>query len=153
MKTLPHVLPDVVAYFDRIGHLDSSTDQLFKGYLAKGMGHYPMIVAYESLLPSLMFNKTLTCAQTAKMRVIYPEPSVWASHPLIAVTPNGKLLLDALRENSAIQKIAWERYGFRSFLGTGAPTNGMCLPMPAEFNSVTHLPDFKTIETLKAALP
>jgi hypothetical protein len=47
--------------------------------------------------------------------LLYPRPTVWSSHALIALTPNGGRLLDALRDDD-LQQLAWSHHGFRSGL-------------------------------------
>lgn len=153
VDTLPLVLPEIVEYFTSLGFLQPSSDALFKKYLATGIGDHPLIVVYESLLPSFIYSKALTCDKIQKMRVIYPEPTVWASHPMIAQTPNGRPLLTALLTDQKIQELAWQRYGLRTFLGGIQPKSSVCLPMPGVITGTTRLPDYKTMEMLKSALP
>ena len=54
-----------------------------------------------------------------KVRILYPKPTVWSSHPLHGLTTHGgERLLHALQD-ADIQRLAWERHGFRSgLLGT-----------------------------------
>jgi len=50
-----------------------------------------------------------------QINILYPRPTTWATHTMMALNPNGVRLLDALKD-PAIQKLAWERHGFRTGL-------------------------------------
>ena len=50
-----------------------------------------------------------------KVRILYPQPTVWSSHPLIILQEQAEGLIEALQDEE-IQKIAWEQHGFRSGL-------------------------------------
>ena len=44
---------------------------------------------------------------------LYPEPTIFNDHPILALTQTGRKLIPAL-EDDAVQDIAWTKYGFRS---------------------------------------
>jgi hypothetical protein len=44
---------------------------------------------------------------------LYPEPTIFNDHPILALTQDGKKLIQAV-EDDAVQDIAWKKYGFRS---------------------------------------
>ncbi|MBX7432622.1 hypothetical protein JDV09_10975 [Mycobacterium sp. Y57] len=44
---------------------------------------------------------------------IYPEPTIFNDHPILALTEPAGRLIEAMQDD-AIQQIAWQRYGFRS---------------------------------------
>lgn len=48
-----------------------------------------------------------------QVKVLYPDPTIYSDHPLLAVTKNGSRLIDGLADIE-IQTIAWKKYGFRS---------------------------------------
>lgn len=147
-KSVVPILPKVQNYITRQGFPQKSTGALFQRFNATGMGDNPMIVAYESLLPDFIHRKELQCDQLKDKRVIYPEPTVWASHPIIAESDNGKKLMEALRDDPAIQKLAWERHGFRTWQLQIEPSDVMCLKLPAKILSTWHLPNFATMQML-----
>jgi hypothetical protein len=129
---------EVKAYFDSLGYKPPITLDLFKQCVAKGQGACPIFAAYESQLPDFVEAEHLECKALGSLQLIYLTPTVWVTHPLIAVTPAGEKLLQALRDPE-IQRIAVEKYGFRSVLGQlhGAPcfpvaTNVVTLPLPTE---------------------
>src|SRR5262249_16167000 len=116
-SSLPKVLPTVRSFFDSQGFMEQSSDILFRQFLSLGMGAKPLIVGYESqILESAALTPGETRRQSEPIRTLYPAPTVWSSHPLIAVTDNGKRLIEALQDPE-IQKIAWERHGFRPVSG------------------------------------
>jgi hypothetical protein len=49
----------------------------------------------------------------AQVRVLYPQPTIYADHPILALTAHGALLQKAMADPQ-IQALAWQRYGFRS---------------------------------------
>ena len=51
--------------------------------------------------------------------IVYPTPTVWSTHTLMALDEKGDTLLNLLKTPAA-QKLAWERHGFRAanFAGT-----------------------------------
>lgn len=138
---LDAILPKVKALFDRAGFMESGSGTLFDKYLKQGAGAYPIIVAYENqLLEFAAQHPELIEPVRNRLRILYPRPTVWASHPLIALNANGQRFVAALKD-PAIQRLAWERHGFRSGL-MGAvkvaalpvsgvpPTIDAVIPMP-----------------------
>jgi hypothetical protein len=115
-ESVDSVLPQVKEFYARLGYMEDSSGVLFEKFLQQGVGAYPMIVGYENQLVeySLQHKEHLPLLK-AKVRILYPVPTVWASHPLIALNDKGKKLLAALK-TPEIQKLAWEEHGFRSGL-------------------------------------
>ena len=114
-KALAPLLAGVREYFANQGYLQPKTKDLWDRYVTAGMGGYPIIVAYESLGIELiqLLPESERAEVLAHIRMIYPRPTVWFSHPLILVTARGKALADALKDPE-IQAIAWKVHGFRS---------------------------------------
>ncbi|MGH2558240.1 MAG: hypothetical protein ACRDJH_04180 [Thermomicrobiales bacterium] len=106
--TVETVLPDVQAYFDRLGYMEPSSGELFRQFLRTGQGAKPIVALYESQIPEhvhLYPNDTEKINRD--IRILYPRPTVWATHPFIARTDNGELLLTALLDPD-IQRLAWQ---------------------------------------------
>jgi len=104
-------LPRIKAISNRMGLKETSSGDIFQHFMSQGVGAYPMMVVYEN-----QFLETLALGQAnlrTQVHVLYPEPTVWASHPIIALTANGRRLMDALQD-PRLQKIMWESHGFRS---------------------------------------
>lgn len=111
-------LPAIKEFYDGQGRLEESSGILFEQFTSLGMGAYPAIANYESLLIELAINNPEEAqAITDQIQVIYPVPTVWSSHPIIALTSDGNQLLEALQDER-FHKIAWEQHGFRSGLSS-----------------------------------
>lgn len=147
-------LPAIKQFFAKMGYLEGSSADLFKQFLNTGVGANPMIVAYENQMIeySLEHQDQVPMLQQS-VRVIYPQPTIWTSHPFIALTPNGQKLLDALRDRE-VQRLAWERHGFRSgLLGTENDTKMIRVGgIPARIESVVPLPNSATMQMILAEL-
>lgn len=153
-QTLDDVLPRVQEYFRMRGYMEHSSGDIFKNFITTGVGARPIIVGYENqLVEFIIENEKYKDYLRQKIRTLYPLPTVWSSHPVIALTPKGKLLIEALKDED-LQKIAWEQHGFRS--GLMGVENDPSLPdavgIPKEITSVIPLPAAavmeKMIETL-----
>jgi hypothetical protein len=148
------VIPKVKQFFDRLGYLEPGSDDLFRAYLSKGMGDKPLIVGYEAqLIEFSIENQAQIELLKEKIRTLYPRPTVWSSHPLIALTPNGEKLMAALQD-PALQKIAWERHGFRSGL-MGVQNDPKVLQVtgvPETISNVMPLPTPKVMERIVKTL-
>lgn len=142
--TAPTVTPDVVAFFAKLGLLPSTTTELFEQFLTLGMGGAPIIVAYESNLieHSLLHPGNATKQFLANnIRTIYPEPTVWSSQPMIALTEDGARLIEALRRPE-IQAIGWEDHAFRTAVPgvVNDPTIFGIPGVPDQITSVMPMP-------------
>lgn len=115
-ETVDNVLPEVKKLYARLGHMEHSSAILFNMFLQQGVGAYPLIVGYENQLVeySLEHREALDLLRK-KVRILYPVPTIWATHPIIALTENGKKMIQALKSPEA-QELAWEQHGFRSGL-------------------------------------
>ena len=135
------VLPQVHAYFEGLGFLEQSTGKLFDRFLRAGPGDKPIIVAYESQGIERIALDPQREQILKKLRIIYPRPTVWVSHPLIALTPGGKALLRALADEE-IQAIAWQKHGFRSGVAgiQSRPEDLLPARVPASIDSILALP-------------
>ena len=106
-------------FYIKSGYMNNTPADLFERYLKTGMGGQPMIVDYEKSIIDFAnsnpdgFNKVKD-----EIRILYPSPTIWNSHCLAYFSENGKKLYDAF-EDSEIQQIAWERYGFRTGISGG----------------------------------
>ena len=135
------------------GFQESSSDTLFTQYVSRGIGDKPVIVGYEAqLIDFARTSPAQYAAQKSQLRVLYPKPTVWSSHPVLALTPNGKKLIVALQDPE-IQKLAWERHGFRSATGAlNDPKACGVEGIPATIESVVPVPDTKAMQALLTAL-
>lgn len=153
-STIEPALPQVRAFFARLGFMEQSSGDLFQQYLTTGMGAKPIIVGYESQLVEFSLENAAYEGQLKdQVRILYPTPTVWSSHPLIARTAAGVRLLDALKDPQ-IQKLAWERHGFRSGL-IGVQNDPKVLKVvgiPADIASVIDMPGADVMDRIIQAL-
>ncbi len=113
---LPAVLPQLQGYFASMGFMEASSGDLFENFLKQGMGARPIIVGYENQLVEFVTeNQRYADLIKAKIKVIYPEPTIFASHPLISLTTGCKRLAEALVDPE-LQQVAWAEHGFRTGL-------------------------------------
>ncbi|WP_323768061.1 hypothetical protein [Antarctobacter sp.] len=151
---LPSVLPRVKAYFEAMGHMESSSGDIFENFLKQGMGARPIIVGYENqLVEFLSVNEQYAELIRTKIRVIYPEPTIFASHPLISLTPACDRLKEALIDPD-IQKLAWAEHGFRTgLIGVqNDPADIKVATLPETVALVVPMPAAKVMEAIIAAV-
>lgn len=154
-STIDRVLPEVSSNFSQLGMMEGSSGTLFEKFVEQGQGAYPLMIGYENQLREYgVAHPNDLSALMSQVRILYPRPTVWSNHPMIALTPNGKRLLDALRAEEA-QRIAWEVGGFRTGL-SGSSANDMSLVkgfgIPAQISSVVSMPNAAAMRKLIAAL-
>lgn len=152
--TLPAVLPEVVEYFGKLGYMESSSADVFESYLKIGVGAKPLVVGYESqAIEFSLQNPQLWPQVKDRIRVLYPLPTVWSSHPLIALEPRSQDLIEALLDPE-IQALAWERHGFRSGLaGAQNDPEGLDVPgIPTEILQVISMPNPRVMQSIIDAL-
>jgi hypothetical protein len=115
-ESLARSVPEIRAFHARLGYMEESSGFLFDRFLVMGVGTYPLIVGYENqLVEYAVDHEQQRELLRREITILYPRPTVWASHSLIALTPAGGRLLDALRDPE-LQGLAWSRHGFRSGL-------------------------------------
>ena len=128
-------------FYKKSGYMNNTPADLFERYLKTGMGGEPMIVDYEkSLIDFANSNPNGFNQVKDDIVVLYPKPTIWNSHCLAVFSENGKMLYKALQDEK-IQKIAWEKYGFRTGItGGNYDVSSIGLPIPKKINStVTSL--------------
>ena len=153
---LATLLPRVQTLFARMGFLEHSSGVLWDKFISQGAGAYPVIVGYENQLVeySVAHPEALELLRQ-KVRTLYPIPTVWSSHPFIALTANGVRLLEALQD-PMLQRLAWERHGFRSGLrGTQNDLKALkVIGLPTSIEAVIAMPAAavmtRVLETVRA---
>lgn len=151
--SLQKVLPELKKFFDRQGFMESSSETIFRQFLAKGIGDKPVIVGYEAqMIGFLTDSDTRMQSRRKQIRTLYPQPTVWTSHPLIALTDNGAKLIDALQDPE-IQRLAWQKHGFRSAVGADNDVKALGLPgIPPTIENVIPMPRSRVMEKILEAL-
>ncbi|MCB9496601.1 MAG: hypothetical protein H6686_06920 [Fibrobacteria bacterium] len=148
------VLPRVVRTIKALGFMERSSGDLFLQYLNTGVGAKPIIAGYESQIVEFAIDNEKTWPSLRQtVRVMYPEPTVWSAHPLIALSPGGAKLLKALKDPD-LQKIAWERHGFRTGIAEvrNDPERLSVLGIPERITRVVAMPEYRVMEKLVQAI-
>ncbi len=148
------VLPDLKGFFKRLGYMDTSSADLFDQFLKMGVGSYPMIAAYENQILEFAINNPDIWAKVGDdICIIYPTPTVYSSHVMIALDDKGDYAIDALMD-PVIQDIAWKAHGFRTGVSGNKDetdifgVNGVI----SQVTGVMPMPDFKTMDIIVKAL-
>ncbi|MEM7188575.1 MAG: hypothetical protein AAF439_03105 [Pseudomonadota bacterium] len=107
------LLPKVRAYFDAMGRMEPSSGDDFESFLMQGMDARPIMVGFENaVIEFLTQHPRYADLIRDQIRVIYPEPTIFSSHPLIALHPRCERFSEALQDPD-IQTIARTENGFR----------------------------------------
>lgn len=134
-------LPTVRGLYDAQGLQSDSSDGGFREWLIQGAtmlyaGYENQVLqqaaAYRDNLPA-------TEALLAGTRTLYPDPTLFNSNPVLALTPEAQQLIIALQDPE-IQQIAWKRYGFRSATQLGAPNAADFPQIPLSLQPRTTAP-------------
>lgn len=153
-SNVDEVIPDLQKIFEKSGYMESSSADLFDQFLKTGMGAKPIIAGYESqILEFSVENPDDWAKLKDDIVILYPVPTVWSSHPYIALTDNGEQAIDALL-SSDIQTLAWEKHGFRTGVSdASADINQFDVSgLQPSVNQVVSMPDAKTMEKIIEAL-
>jgi hypothetical protein len=151
---LNRVLPTIKQFYSRLGFLDSSSSDLFQSFLTTGIGAKPMIVGYENQLIEFgVLTPSYADALRKNIRILYPSPTVLSEHVLIALDGSGQKLLNALNDTD-IQRLAWERHGFRSGAPgvTNDPSALGLTGIPATIPAIISVPSFQVMDRMVQAL-
>lgn len=149
------LLPRLVSYFEGMGYMETSSGDIFENFLKQGMGARPIIVGYENqLVEFLIANAQYADLIKDRIRVIYPEPTVFASHPLLELTPACARLAEALQDPE-LQALAWAQHGFRTgLIGVeNNPADIAVTTLPATVDLVVPMPTARVMERIIAAIP
>ncbi len=145
------ILPKIKSYYDRMGFQQKSSGDVFDLFISNPYT-YPLLVGYENqLIEYAIQNSDDYSIEFLKknIRALYPQPTVWSSHPLIAVNEKGERLMAALKD-AEIQKIAWEKHGFRSTVKgvRNDPTKHKVSGLPEVITSIIQMPSAETMDII-----
>jgi hypothetical protein len=142
-------LPTIRELKDAQGLQATSSAFGFDQWLLQG-GEFrsPLYAGYESqILEQALKNKDIL----KDVRVLYPDPTVYSEHPIMALNARAAHLIDAMKDND-IQKIAWTRYGFRSIqLNVTDVKDFPGVPIADRFQT-TNVPNAEVIQLLQNCL-
>lgn len=152
-ESLPAVLPKIMAIYQQIGNMQTSSSDMFSQFLKLGMGSYPIIAGYENQILELSKTDPQVFDQIKEeVLILYPEPTVWSSHVYIALSKNGQRGLEALKDPET-QKMAWKNHGFRTIVsGTADPKEFSVKGLPATIDQVMPMPDIDVMLRLMKAI-
>lgn len=135
--------------FLRQGFTEYSSESPFEDYEVMGMGKSPLVIIYESQFLQLAAQGRLR----PEMALLYPEPTVYTKHVLIAFTEAGQRLGEALDTDPALRRLAVE-YGFRTpdiaYFREFASQHQA--PVADTLVSVVEPPTYEIIETMIASI-
>lgn len=143
------LLPQLKHFFQRLGMMEHSSGDIFRKFIATGI-HNSMVVGYENQLAEfILANPRNRGAILSSVCVLYPLPTVWSSHPVIALTDNGQRLIQALSDED-IQNLAWRSHGFRSgLMGVTQNPDELNIPgLPEQISSVIPLPTARAMDLI-----
>ena len=137
-------------FFKSLGHMESSSGDIFRKYLDTGIGAKPIIVGYENqLIEFFIANERYRELIKSEVITLYPRPTLWASHPVIALNSKGKRLIEALSDPE-LQELAWAEHGFRSGLKDRVTdTSAVEIQgLPRTITSVMPMPSAEAMEKI-----
>jgi hypothetical protein len=103
-------LAKVKALIDAQGLMRTGSDSAFEQWVIQQTGG--LLAGYENQLLQWITTRNRG-AVPAGIATLYPEPTIFNAHPILALTEAGRKLIAAV-EDDAVQDIAWTKYGFRS---------------------------------------
>lgn len=149
-NTVGDILPDLEKIFAKIGYMETSSSDLFSLFLTTGMGNKPIVAGYENqLLEFSAMHPEEWANVKSDIVIMYPTPTVWSSHIFIALDAQGERLMTALRDER-LQKIAWERHGFRTGVyGSSSQQNNFDVPGVAEqITQIIQMPNYRSMSEI-----
>ncbi|MFB9447997.1 hypothetical protein [Dactylosporangium vinaceum] len=113
-------LPKMRELYDAQGLQARSSDSGFQQWLTQGAElKAPLYAGYENQLIQQIVAAGANSASILKnVRVLYPEPTIYSDHPILALNADASRFIDAMKDDE-IQTIAWRQYGFRSAVKVG----------------------------------
>jgi len=145
-------LPTLKVFFGRLGYMEGSSGDLFTQFVTQGEGQNPIIVGYENQLTEYTLeHQDYKAMIQSQIRILYPRPTVWSDHPLIALTDNGSKLLTALHDDPELRRLAWEGHGFRTGLQND-PAKLQVSGIPATIQNVVPMPKPRVMDIILKAL-
>ena len=144
---LAAVLPELQDIFGKLGYMETSSSDLFSQFLRMGVGAEPIIAGYESQLIEYAAENPDEYEKIKEdLVMLYPIPTIWSSHVLIALDENGQKMITGLMDEE-IQKLAWKRHGFRTETnGIGKDVGLSCVA--DSITQVTQVPEYKVMREI-----
>jgi hypothetical protein len=133
----------VKALVEAQGLMRTGSDSAFEQWVIQQTGG--LLAGYENQLLQWITTRNAGVVPEGIV-TLYPEPTIFNDHPILALTPAGRKLIEAV-EDDAVQDIAWKKYGFRSgtrvveqaFQGVNVPPTQIIKKTQAPGYDVTKL--------------
>lgn len=108
-------LPTIRALYEAQGLQARSSDQGFTQWLIQGGElQAPLYAGYENqIVQHTLTNPAGSDAVLRDLRILYPEPTIYSDHPMLALSTKAGKLIDAMKDTE-VQQLAWKKFGFRS---------------------------------------
>jgi hypothetical protein len=141
LDTALPVLPDLHQIYTAQGLQPTSSGFGFEQYLTQGVGAFPLYAGYESQILEASVQAPDSIKAATDLRALYPDPTVWSSHPILALDENAQKLITAMKDPD-IQQLAWRKHGFRSavFGISNNPSDFPLVAVPSQITQVVDLP-------------
>jgi hypothetical protein len=131
--------------FIRQGYTEHSSAVPFNDYLVMGIGKAPMVMAYEAQYLYAAAQRQIR----DNMRLLYPEPTLYTKHVLVALTETGERLGQVLTTDQGLQELmlahGWrtnDTAGFERFVKKHG------LQVPQTLVNVIESPSYEVIESI-----
>ena len=155
------ILPLMGSIFLKQGFQEASSAGPFEDYLSMGIGKAPLVMIYESQFLEYRMRAASASAAAAsaatastgdasqEMVLLYPRPTIFTKHVLVAITPKGQKLGALLESDAGLQALAVE-YGYRT---TAQPAfakrmQEAKLAVPLTLVDVIDPPSFEVLERM-----
>lgn len=134
-------LSELHSIFEAQGLQSRSSGFGFEAYLTQGVGAFPLYAGYESQILEASVQNPTSIKGATDLRVLYPEPTVWSSHPVMALNADAQKLITAMKDPE-IQQLAWRKHGFRSAVYgiSNKPDDFPLVKVPPQIVRVVDLP-------------
>jgi hypothetical protein len=140
----------VAPLFARQGYQETSSSGPFEDYLAIGMGKTPMVWIYEAQFLEQAIQRQVK----PEMVILYPRPTIFTKHVIVALSAKGERFLDAMTEPEALAIAA--DYGYRSdgaagleHIKSSAKAKGLAIP---DLVDLVDAPGYDLLERMIVAI-
>lgn len=148
---LDTILPELQDIFGKLGYMETSSSDLFSQFLRMGVGAEPIIAGYES---QLIEYAAIYSDEYDRIRddvvMLYPTPTVWSAHVMIALDENGQILLNAMQDEE-VQDLAWKKHGFRTG-NYGDIADSGSIPADGVAASITQVAQVPSYDVMKVII-
>ena len=144
-----------------MGYKSNSSGKVFDDYIAGGPAPTRWWSSYENQLIEWIiadperWGRVAAAPASVQPVALYPTPTVYSAHPLLALMPPAILLIDALM-SARLQTIAWRDHEFRGPLGAvGADADtdpAIKGRMPSQLTAILPMPDMTVMLKILDAL-